>query len=130
MANQLFRVIIVSAGPVGLCLAHALSLAYIDFVIPEQRSSIVFQGGAGILLWPHSARLLDQLGMLEYVQELSSALHSKAELLANGHIIASYPIWEKIERKHIHLFSTLCNITPISPISIRELVQCLRNACS
>ncbi|KPM41030.1 hypothetical protein AK830_g5544 [Neonectria ditissima] len=60
-----FRVIIVGGGPVGLCLAHSLSLAGIDYVLLESRDTIVEKTGLGLALWPHGVRILDQLGLLE-----------------------------------------------------------------
>ncbi|KAI1746464.1 hypothetical protein F4782DRAFT_544242 [Xylaria castorea] len=91
MANQNFRVIIVGAGPNGLYLAHALTLAHINFAVLEQGMSIGHQR-AGLILWPYSARLLDQLGLYGHVRQLSSALHSKTEIQADSRILAKYPI--------------------------------------
>jgi 2-polyprenyl-6-methoxyphenol hydroxylase-like FAD-dependent oxidoreductase len=49
-----FRAVIIGGGPVGLCLAHTLSLAGIDYVLLERRGKVVEESGFGLALWPHS----------------------------------------------------------------------------
>jgi 2-polyprenyl-6-methoxyphenol hydroxylase-like FAD-dependent oxidoreductase len=66
-----FHAVIIGGGPVGLCLAHALSLAGIDYVLLERRDKVVEESGFGLALWPHSVRILDQLGLLEEGQKMS-----------------------------------------------------------
>ncbi|RYP03592.1 hypothetical protein DL764_005053 [Monosporascus ibericus] len=101
MADASFRVIIIGAGPTALYMAHALVAANIDFVLLEQQSSVVRHQGALIILWPHSARLLDQLGLYEDVKRRSYTMHSKADLLTNGRVMTSFPMWEKIEQQFV-----------------------------
>lgn len=87
-----FRVIIVGGGPNGLVLAHALRQAGIDYTLLE-RSPIVpttpnnnssNEDGTGLVLWPHSARILDQLGLLRRAQRLSCAMRTRQTHRADG----------------------------------------------
>ena len=68
-----FRTIIVGGGPSGLALAHALHQAGIDYALLERSAAIPTQGDdtTGLVLWPHSARILDQLRLLRRAQDLS-----------------------------------------------------------
>lgn len=76
------RIIIVGAGPAGLVLAHALrrslgpvlaavsssagTMPELEVLLlerrPESDLSVPKPTGAGLGLWPHSVRVLDQLG--------------------------------------------------------------------
>ncbi|KAK3933623.1 hypothetical protein QBC46DRAFT_275413 [Diplogelasinospora grovesii] len=49
MSDNMFRVIIVGAGPVGLYMAHALMAANIEFVVLEQQATVLNYSGALIL---------------------------------------------------------------------------------
>lgn len=60
-----FRAIIVGAGPIGLMASHIFSQAGIDFIVLERREKIVPEHGAGIVAWPHTLRIMDQLGLLD-----------------------------------------------------------------
>lgn len=84
MSERPFRVIIVGAGPTGLYLACALSKANIDFVVLEQYHTIVNHAGAGIIAWPHTTRLLDQLGLLSAVERHYTDISSKTDLLCGS----------------------------------------------
>ncbi|KAG6356208.1 hypothetical protein INS49_015595 [Diaporthe citri] len=84
-----FRVIIVGGGPNGLALAHALHQAGIDYTlldgspitpIPNNND----QDGTSLVLWPHSARILDQLGLLRRVQRLSCPIRTRQTHRADG----------------------------------------------
>ncbi|KAI0159936.1 putative dehydrogenase [Hypoxylon sp. FL1284] len=95
MANQP-RVIIAGAGPVGLYMAHALGRANIDYVVLEQSREIMGLRGAGILLFPNTVRLLDQLGLLERTEEVGTVFIDKVSLMSNGKVLS-----------HIHPFQHL-----------------------
>lgn len=91
-----FRAIIVGAGPVGLYLAHALSKANIDYVVLEQSSSVIRYQGAGVLLYPQTLRLLDQIGLYEKAESIFvvNRMRNQTELLtSNGRVIKSSPLW-------------------------------------
>lgn len=60
-----FRVIIAGGSVAGLSLAHALYHGDIDFVVLEARKDVAPQVGASIVILPHGARILDQLGIFD-----------------------------------------------------------------
>ena len=99
MSEHRFRVVIVGAGPTGLYLALALSKANIDFIVLEQHETIVNHAGAGILLWPQSARLLDQVGVLDEAKKSYSPITSKTDLLLNGHVTRVNPLIGTLEER-------------------------------
>ncbi len=66
-----FRVIIVGGGISGLTLAASLERAHIKYVLLEARDDIAPQVGASIAIFPHGARILDQLGVYEKVRKLA-----------------------------------------------------------
>lgn len=70
MGESQFRVIVAGGGPVGLVAAHILAAAGIPFVLLEQRATIVPQQGAGIVLFPHTKRVLHQLGLMKTLHEI------------------------------------------------------------
>ncbi|KAI1496976.1 hypothetical protein F5X99DRAFT_423941 [Biscogniauxia marginata] len=71
-----FRVIIVGGGIVGLSMAHALRLANIDYLLVEQRDTIVDNRvSASLALMPSGARILRQFGLLDAAKSLASPLH-------------------------------------------------------
>ncbi|KAI2622454.1 FAD/NAD(P)-binding domain-containing protein [Hypoxylon sp. NC1633] len=116
MANEKFRVIIVGAGPNGLYMAHALAAANIDFVVLEQQPTVVRHQGALVIMWPQSARLFDQLGLYDEVKDRSFPMHSKADLLANGQVLDTVRMWEKIQQHHSY---------PMLPILRSDLIDVL-----
>jgi 2-polyprenyl-6-methoxyphenol hydroxylase-like FAD-dependent oxidoreductase len=74
MSSSNFKVIIVGGGPVGLTAAHALTRAGIDFVVLESRPTIVIDAGSNLVLLPTGLRLLNQLGLIEDINAISSPL--------------------------------------------------------
>lgn len=84
-----FRVIIVGGGPTGLVLAHALYQAGLDYTLLERSSTIPDpetnnDNGTSLLLWPDSARILDQLGLLRQAQKLSCPMRTRQTRLEDG----------------------------------------------
>lgn len=57
-----FKVIIVGGSIAGLALANMLERLNVDFVVLEAYKEIAPQLGASITIWPHLARILDQIG--------------------------------------------------------------------
>jgi hypothetical protein len=74
MPSQGFKAIVVGGGPIGLTAAHALSCANIDFVLLERRSSPVIDAGSNLVLNPMGIRALDQLGLGDSLEKVSSTL--------------------------------------------------------
>ena len=84
MAGDKFKVIIVGAGPVGLTAAHALILAGIDFVVLEQRESIVLDEGASLVLGPNSLRVMYQLGLYDSLLAVGDEFRHQKVFTVNG----------------------------------------------
>jgi 2-polyprenyl-6-methoxyphenol hydroxylase-like FAD-dependent oxidoreductase len=97
------KVIIAGSGPAGLVLAHCLLKAGIDdFVILERRKNPIDETGAGLGLWPHTVRILDQLGLLDEarkrvpeVKDMKRSVH----LDPKGGIISESELFRMIAEK-------------------------------
>lgn len=72
MEKPNFRVIIVGGSITGLTLAHCLSQAGIDHIVLEKRAEIAPQEGAFIGLWPNGAQVLQQLGLYDSLEKLTT----------------------------------------------------------
>jgi 2-polyprenyl-6-methoxyphenol hydroxylase-like FAD-dependent oxidoreductase len=91
-----FKVIIIGGGPVGLAMAHCLRLAGIEYVLFEQRATVIDKEGAAISLMPHVVRLLHQFGLLDEVKRWATPVHSTVHVAgddkgwrdANGDVLA------------------------------------------
>ncbi|KAI0144512.1 hypothetical protein GGR57DRAFT_324284 [Xylariaceae sp. FL1272] len=96
-----FRALIVGAGPVGLVVANALQKAGLDFLVIEKYRSVLTDSGAGIMLWPHTTRIFDQLGLYELCQGRFIHLHKRAMIKQhNGAMIRSSTMFEKLLNNH------------------------------
>jgi len=82
-----FRVIIVGGGIAGLTLANSFQAAGTDYVLLEARNNIAPQVGASIAILPNGARIMDQLGCWDDIDDLIEPLHSVGEHYANGDYI-------------------------------------------
>lgn len=92
----LFRVIVVGGGPEGLVLAHALHQAGIDYTLLERclqtnpfaddndGTGDDTEDDTGLILWPHTARILDQLGLLRRIHKLSCPVRTRRTYHADG----------------------------------------------
>ncbi|KAL4783260.1 FAD/NAD(P)-binding domain-containing protein [Aspergillus varians] len=107
-SSSKFRVIIVGGGPVGLYLAHALTLANIDYVLLEQQKQVMNISGQLIFTWPQTARLLDQIGLYEAVKEAAIPLHAKSRVYGpSGHIMTTSRFWGAMLDNHGYPFLPL-----------------------
>jgi len=92
-----FKVIIVGGGPVGLAAGHCLDKAGIDFVILERRADPDLNGGASIALWPQSARILDQIGLLDEAKQLYAPIRHKVNVLRDGTVFGRNDLYHKVQ---------------------------------
>lgn len=67
-----FRVIIVGGGVAGLTLANSLQRAKIDYLLLEARNEVAPPAGASIAIGANGARILDQIGALDEVLDVST----------------------------------------------------------
>jgi len=67
-----FRVIIAGGGVAGLTLANSLQRANIEYLLLEAREEVAPVAGASIAVGANGARILDQLGALNEVLNLST----------------------------------------------------------
>ena len=65
-----FKVIIIGAGISGLTFAHLLSQMGLDYQILEAHEKVVSEVGGSFGIWPNAARILDQLGLWNEVQQV------------------------------------------------------------
>lgn len=84
MGSQPFKVIVVGSGPVGLTAAHALWRAGIDFIVLERRESAIVDAGSNQVLQTVGMRALGQLGLLDALRDVSSALKDFGRLGHDG----------------------------------------------
>lgn len=97
-----FRAIIVGGGPVGLLMAHALNHAGIDWVLLERDSQIPSTSGASVSLWPHSLRLMDQLGLFAEAEKCGVKMTAKHNHRSDGSEMSVSPMFEAIQSSHGH----------------------------
>ncbi|CAI4213653.1 unnamed protein product [Parascedosporium putredinis] len=101
------RVIIIGAGPAGLALGHALTQAGIDdFVILERRQKVVEATGAGLGLWPHAVRILDQLGngLFEAAEKIVPKMKKSVRLGNEGGLVLATDLFAHVEENHGYAF--------------------------
>lgn len=111
MKPPTFRVIIVGGGPNGLALAHALHLAGIDYTLLECSPIILTDDGTPLALWPHSVRILDQLGFLDEARKHCVAMHTKHNHRADGSLRDSSDMFASLEKSHGHPWMLLDRAT-------------------
>ncbi|KAK3389660.1 hypothetical protein B0H63DRAFT_556782 [Podospora didyma] len=101
------RVIILGSGPTGLLLAHALAKLNhptLQIIILEQRADPVDPTGAGLGLWPHSVRILDQLGLLPEAKKLVPEMKTSIHLGPHGGLLSESNLFDRIVENHGHPF--------------------------
>lgn len=90
--NQ-FKAIVVGGGPVGLTTALALERAGIDFVVLERREEVVINAGSSLVLNPEGMGVLQQLGVLDAVDAVSSPLGTIDRVDHSGRNIGNMQIF-------------------------------------
>ncbi|KAJ1324666.1 FAD dependent monooxygenase [Microdochium nivale] len=81
--------IVIGGGPVGLIAAHALMRAGIDFLLLERRPDIVIKAGSDLVLFNNGMRVLNQLGLLDTVDTVSTQLDDMQRIDHEGNDIGS-----------------------------------------
>ncbi|KAI6356241.1 hypothetical protein MCOR25_007931 [Pyricularia grisea] len=100
-----FRVIIVGAGPVGLYMAHAMERADIDYVLLERRATVANPNGQLLLVWPHTARLFDQIGVYHDLARENIPMHRKKRVYGvDGTVTSWNRFWQFMEPSHGYPF--------------------------
>jgi 2-polyprenyl-6-methoxyphenol hydroxylase-like FAD-dependent oxidoreductase len=82
-----FRVIIAGGGIAGLTLANCLQHANIDYILLERRDVVNPDVGASIGLAPNGARILDQMGCYDDIEEFGPPFTEIADHWADGNYI-------------------------------------------
>ncbi|KAH9427857.1 hypothetical protein MCOR02_011356 [Pyricularia oryzae] len=100
-----FRVVIVGAGPVGLYMAHAMERADIDYVLLERRATVANPNGQLLLVWPHTARLFDQIGVYHDLARENIPMHRKKRVYGvDGTVTSWNRFWQFMEPSHGYPF--------------------------
>ncbi|KAI1361407.1 hypothetical protein F5Y08DRAFT_18118 [Xylaria arbuscula] len=100
MPSSKFRAVIIGGGPIGLTIANGLDRAGIDFLVIERHPTIVSENGAGIMAWPHTTRIFDQLGLTTACEGRYLPLHSKSVTHLNGTPVRSNPVFKWLAENH------------------------------
>ncbi|KAJ2983837.1 hypothetical protein NUW58_g6182 [Xylaria curta] len=108
MASNKFRAIIIGGGPVGLTIANGLERAGLDFLIIERHPTFISESGAGIMLWPHTVRVFDQLGLLEACEGRYIPLHDKTLIHLDGTPVRNGAIFKYLSDKRV-AFNDICH---------------------
>ena len=82
-----FRVVIVGGSIAGLTLAHALARAGIDYVILEARDDMAPRLGASIGIFSNGARILDQLGIFDTIEQHVDSLKYSQSWTGKGDLV-------------------------------------------
>lgn len=70
----------------GLAISHALQLANIEHVVLEKHKDIVSLHGAAFTLFPGAARIFDQFGILQKIQETVTPITKQYKRWPDGSI--------------------------------------------
>ncbi|KAI1167017.1 hypothetical protein F5B18DRAFT_603417 [Nemania serpens] len=100
MINSTFRAIIIGGGPVGLAIANGLDRAGLDFVLVERHPTMTTDSGAGIMVWPHTTRIFDQLGIVEACKGRYITVHAKTTTRLDGTPFRTSSIFDFLSDNH------------------------------
>lgn len=105
-----FKVIIVGGSIAGLTLAHSLDRSGIDYVVLEAHDDFSPAVGASIGILPSGARVLDQLGCWEDIENLCYPLRITEICTKKGELISSSDSASLIRARYSFLIT---NDTPL-----------------
>lgn len=95
-----FHAIIIGGGVAGLLASHTLSSARISHTVLERGPVADPALGASIAMYPHGARILQQLGILDAVNAASfSVAQGATDRWPDGMVYDSSDIWRFIREK-------------------------------
>ena len=100
MDDRPFRVIVVGGGVAGLTAAHALHKAKIDYVVLERCSEPAPPTGASIAIYPHGARILNQIGCLQAAKEACSPMTRFINRMPDGKPIVDSKFFDYVLEKY------------------------------
>ncbi|CAL8575779.1 hypothetical protein XPA_001683 [Xanthoria parietina] len=99
--SEKFRAIIVGGGVAGLVASHTFFKAGIDHVVLERGSEAAPPTGASIAIYPHGARILQQLGMLEQTKAIADPLEDGAtNRWPDGSPVQWSDLWRFVRENH------------------------------
>lgn len=84
LSQKQLKVIIVGGSIAGLTLAHCLERNGIDYVVLEAYKEIAPQVGASIGILANGARILDQIGCFDSINDLVEPLVRAVTWTGNG----------------------------------------------
>ena len=95
-----FRAIVVGGGVTGLVASHAFAKAGIEHVVLERGSEAAPPHGASIAIYPHGARILQQLGLLESTTLIADPLEDGASnRWPDGSLLQWTDLWRFVREK-------------------------------
>jgi FAD dependent monooxygenase len=105
MAPSTFTAIIVGGSVAGLTLAHTFEKAGINYVLLEARDTISPQLGAGIVIMPNGARILDQMGVYEGMGGLLTPMSVQyRRRYDNGELVGAANWPKLVQDRYVELF--------------------------
>ncbi|KAL8976008.1 MAG: hypothetical protein Q9205_007905 [Flavoplaca limonia] len=100
-ASKKFRAIIVGGGVAGLVASHTFSKAGIEHIVLERGSEAAPPTGASIAIYPHGARILQQLGILEQTKAIADPLEDGAtNRWPDGSPVQWSDLWRYVRENH------------------------------
>jgi 2-polyprenyl-6-methoxyphenol hydroxylase-like FAD-dependent oxidoreductase len=101
-----FRVVVVGGGVSGLVASHCLHRIGIEHVVLERGSEAAPPEGASIAIYPHGARILDQIGCLEAAKQACTPMSRFINRLPNGAATVDSGFFDYVKEKYLFLLSS------------------------